>query len=1139
MDYSYQFLSRDQATSVLNCFKQAIVNVVDESTDPKQASLLDGAQLALLKQLNGPYPVALQDCIHTRVSYFAERCPAKLAIESFAGNLTYAQLDQLSSRLASHLQLSGAAQGARIPVCFEKTIWAAVAQLAILKSGACCVPLNAEHPIARLEDIVEQTSASVVITAPSCASKFAKTGCKIVSLDESLLENLPDATTMAPSTSSPHDLAFILFTSGSTGRPKGVELQHSALVTSANAHGKAMGIEENTRTLAFASWNYDVSIQDLWTTMQRGGVVCMVADEDRLDMARLTHTIETLRANWADLTPTVAALIDPASVPSLTTISLGGEAVPQSVLDCWQNAGRRVINGYGPAENSINSACSDAPERMGRSANIGRPLASHFYVTRPSDPDFLMPLGVVGELLIESPQLARGYLNEHEKTEAAFIKNPAWIEHFPIESTAKDRRFYRTGDLVRMQPNGTYVFVGRADRQVKIRGQRVELGEIESQLKLAMPSDLDVAVDMQKIAGHDDRVELVAYIDFSRRLGQEMPDDDFIFSTDEVLADLEATRLAAKHALPSHMNPNVLLPLRRFPLNPSGKLDFQRLRREFLNLTPDAMRAIKQRQSSTRAPVTNEEKALHESFCHLLRLPAEEISVEDSFLALGGDSILAMQLSRLMRERSFELSVQHILRCPKLCDLAEEITVRQDATVPVIEAYEPFALAPGALGPTQDAVKSRLSSLFAGLDAEDVLDVHPVTDLQARFARANASAKPEYVTCFTWTGEGELDVSKLMKSLEWSIARFDCLRSAFIELDAQVLQVVLRHSAQQAIQHYSTEEMLESFMEQLQRQEDHRQYQPGTPLARFSVVQHRSAQSSGPAVSIVLRMTHAQYDGATMDAIMKSVAEHFNNVQPSTSPLGQGPYMGHLLSDSVRSNAIDYWRQALRGTRSTTRVCSLDFYPSERGTTQSDQGFSAKLPASHLRTGKFTPATLFRACWARTLAEYDSNVVFADLASGREAWEPSERVAGCCIARYPIRFGARAGITYADIASSIRDQSAASIPHATLGWDTIAQECTEWSTKSKEAEFGSLVQYTDLSNGADEGILFGSTSMRHAVFDQGTSSGSNVILECEALGDEAEVSLFWQDDQMSMRFGQELVEKVVAHLAAASAELSD
>ena len=453
-------------------------------------------------------PEATKQCVHNLFSDLARTQPEAPAICAWDGEMTYGELDKQSTRLASHLVGLGVKPEDIVPLCFEKSMWTIVAMLAVLKAGGAFAPLDPEHPRSRHKEIFKQTKAEVVLTSAQHSTLWGKPDCRVVVVSKSSVSQLPRAAGDMPLHTRASHAAYVIFTSGSTGTPKGVVLEHQAVCTGCLSHGKAFGLSPHARFLQFAAFTFDVSITEIITTLLYGGSVCIPSEGDRRD--NLAKAIYDMRVNWAYLTPTVARLLDPHTVPTLKTLILGGEEV--STSDCQRWAGKlEVINAYGPTECCVLCTAYFGVQDF-KSGLIGKSIASVSWVVDPENHDKPAPLGSIGELLVEGPILARGYLDDPEKTAAAFINDPVWLVQGGGGYPGRQGRLYKTGDLVYYDPNGNLVYVGRKDSQVKIRGQRVELGEIESVLRSQIAvSDAVVVLQHRNV----DEVRLAAFVTVS------------------------------------------------------------------------------------------------------------------------------------------------------------------------------------------------------------------------------------------------------------------------------------------------------------------------------------------------------------------------------------------------------------------------------------------------------------------------------------------------------------------------------------------------------------------------------------------------------------------------------------------------
>jgi amino acid adenylation domain-containing protein/non-ribosomal peptide synthase protein (TIGR01720 family) len=466
LDYWTDHLSEGQAGNVASTFVRALENIMFHS-EQKLSSLdyLSGKQWQQIVGWN-VMPETLSECVHHRFASWVRTQPDAPAIRGFDGDYTYAELDAVSERLAHHLVELGVGPEVFVPTCFDKSVFAVIAMLSVLKAGGAAVPLDANHPKNALELRVEDTQAQVVLTSAARSELFEDVVPDVIIVDSVLLDDLQegDVEGLACTTVGPQNPAFVIFTSGSTGRPKGVILEHAAFVTSAYAHGTNLGLGPGSRALQFASYTFDNSLEEMFTTLQRGGCVCVPSEEQRIN--DLAGCIAELDANFMDLTPTVASLLDPIDAPTIKSMGLGGEALTKAVLDLWGSY-VHIHGQYGPSEASVNSAWKDWKDYKntgGDPTNIGRAIGSVSWVVDPEDRNRLVPIGCKGELLIEGPILARGYLNDPEKTALAFIKDPEWAK----ASNTTGRTFYCTGDLVHYTSEGELMYLGRKDSQVKV-----------------------------------------------------------------------------------------------------------------------------------------------------------------------------------------------------------------------------------------------------------------------------------------------------------------------------------------------------------------------------------------------------------------------------------------------------------------------------------------------------------------------------------------------------------------------------------------------------------------------------------------------------------------------------------------------
>lgn len=508
---------------------------------------------------NSAIPETINRCVHDLIDEQIQAQPEELAICSWDGELTYSALDGLSSRLASYLVGLGVGPEVLVPLCFEKSMWTVVAMLGVLKAGGAFVPLDPSHPKQRLITIMNDLNADFLLSSEKYHN-LGKELCHCIVVNRSLFDMLPERDLSARYVSNSTDALYLIFTSGTTGSPKGVIIEHAAYCSGAKAQVEALQLTRSSRVLQFASYSFDTSIEEMLTTLIAGGCICVPSEEDRLN--NIEGAINRMRVNWADLTPSFLPLLAPEAVPDLSVLILGGEPLNTSNIRTWAQKSK-LINAYGQTECCITSVVKPDVFIDTDPANIGRAVGGLCWITEPMDHHTLAPVGTVGELLIEGPILARGYLNRPEDTARVFIDDPSWMP-----KDGQHRRLYKTGDLVQYFSDGSIKYIGRKDTQIKIRGQRVELSEIEHHLRHCMRGCKDAAVSLVvPESGNKDPV-LFAFISFGEasKVAGLKANDQLASILDEAVAELS-------RSLPKYMLPSVFIPLNHMPLTTSGKAD--------------------------------------------------------------------------------------------------------------------------------------------------------------------------------------------------------------------------------------------------------------------------------------------------------------------------------------------------------------------------------------------------------------------------------------------------------------------------------------------------------------------------------------------------------------------------------------
>jgi non-ribosomal peptide synthetase-like protein len=581
--------------------------------------------------------------IHARLHHFFEastdRRPSAVALECDGRRLTYLELDRQANRLAHHLLTGGLRQGSRVGILLPRCVDMYVAVLAALKIEATFVPIDPVSPADRVAFIADDSDLDIVLTTTTSSDRCADLEVEIVRLD-TLGPRLATAPSHRPELASTDDpTCYILYTSGSSGRPKGVEVAQSSICNFISIVPEIYGVRPTERVYQGMTISFDFSIEEIWPTWAMGATLVAGPTDGRRVGPGLADFLEESGITMLYCVPTVLATLD-RTIPSITTVNVGGEACPPELVDRW-GPGRRILNTYGPTEATV--TCIWAELVPGKPVTIGRPLPT--YTADLLDEDLRpVPYGEVGEICVGGPGVARGYVNRPDLTAEKFVPDPV---------RSDGGRIYLTGDLGRYLPDGEIEYLGRADAEVKVRGHRVDLQEIESVL---LEDDRVRTAVVKLVPTQGTGGELAGYL----VLGRGVVDAD-------VVADLHAH---ARATLPAYMVPAYLETIDGVPMLPSGKVDRKSL--------PDPRSPRLVGGDGIHVPAgTPTEERIAAVWEDVLGLPGGAASVEaDFFEELGGHSLLAATVvSRLRSERAAAgLSILDLYTHPTIRGLA----ARQD-----------------------------------------------------------------------------------------------------------------------------------------------------------------------------------------------------------------------------------------------------------------------------------------------------------------------------------------------------------------------------------------------------------------------------------------------------------------------------
>jgi amino acid adenylation domain-containing protein/non-ribosomal peptide synthase protein (TIGR01720 family) len=580
----------------------------------------------------------------TVVDLFEEQAlktPGAVALVFDGQQLTYRQLSERSSQLAHLLKSRGVKSGVLVPVCTDRSLDMMVAIFGIWKAGAAYVPVDPLHPASRIKYMLDDCRARLAVCHQAYAELFANT--ELVVLDAAELAAQP-TTTMAEAASN--DLSYVIYTSGSTGQPKGVMIAHRSLLNFLLSMQAQLQISEKDSTVAITTYSFDISCLELYLSLISGGTVHIANHWQVKDGYALKALVEKARPTYMQATPSGWQLLLESGWQNKQNLRIltGGEAIADALKEMLTGIASDVFNMYGPTETTIWSAMHRL--QKGYKVSIGRPIANtEIYILDSSGQP--CPIGVYGELCIGGDGLSKGYLNKDQLTREKFIGNPF----------IQGKRIYKTGDVARWLADGTLEFLGRKDEQVKVRGYRVETGEIETVLNRAPGVAQGVVVAVKDSSGNN---QLAACI-----------------VTTEAF-DKPAVINYLRSYLPEYMIPSLFAAVATLPLTPNGKVDRKKLREQEQDLAG----------AGYEAPRNQTEEALAMVWRQLLSI--NNPGIHDNFFETGGHSLLAMRMVAMIRKQfNKEIAIREVFLHPTIAQLAVQLAAHSEQDiVPAVQRHE-------------------------------------------------------------------------------------------------------------------------------------------------------------------------------------------------------------------------------------------------------------------------------------------------------------------------------------------------------------------------------------------------------------------------------------------------------------------
>lgn len=876
LKYDIDLIDKANAERILATYTYLIANLVNHVDTPIGFLPLLCADevVKALEVGRGPERVYSSESLWILVDQGLRSRPENVAVISAEGALTCLELSERAAAVSSRLAHVGAGPGKIVAICAPRGLDLVVGLCAILRAGAAYLPLDPDYPVARLAEMISDARPLALLTVATTNEILLDSAENI----HCLRIDCEEATTDLPHvTAGPDDPAYVMYTSGSSGRPKGVVVSHRAIANRLEWMQEAFSLTTADRVLQKTPISFDVSVWELFLPLMTGARLVMAPPGAHRDPDALHTVINTEGVTVLHFVPTMAraALLGDvlAGSNNLRLIFLSGEALPTKLRDeILRSTNARVFNLYGPTEAAVDVTVFDCADNViGPIVPIGRPVAN----TRINVLDLALapvPVGVVGEIYISGVQVASGYLGSPELTGKKFIPDPYGV---PGE------RLYATGDLGRVDKDGIIHFLGRADDQIKVRGQRVEPGEIEATLN-RIPGIVSSCIVLSDTEPNRDGA-LVAFA---------------VADNGGAPPDVEEVLLALRSKLPAALVPTALHLTEALPILPNGKVDRKQLAR--LSTTRERQHILAGPPLEGEHDSSSAERRLAEAWAAVLGAPP--LDRNRSFFLDGGDSIRSIELVAEARRHGLSLSVEAIFKYPSLREMAAAAELYRDTDDNLSPVYEAFAL---------------LSPEARACIPEGCVDAYPLSTLLAGLiyrSRTDATSR-----CYTTTVHvrAPFDIAALHDAVATVVARHPMLRSAVVEpVSSKPFQAIFADvSVPQPrvvdLGHLSQEKAAKRLASDRLAARNLRFDWGKAPLIDLLV--HRM-----PDETLNITFIDAFLDGWSATQVMTEILslyrERCGGAPAALAPVEKGVAAWHLAAEAAvlsSEKVLDYWRELL------------------------------------------------------------------------------------------------------------------------------------------------------------------------------------------------------------------------------------
>lgn len=884
--------------------------------------------------------------------------------------------------------------------------------------------------------IVQVIHRGFILASDSVRGYFESSGCPTIAVNEqTILSPYVQAVELpAPVPIRPHDIACILLTLTSSKSGKAVSYSHGALATSCAGQGATLRINPSSRVMQLSSYNIDVSLAEIFTTLVNGGCVCIPSTSERI--SGFTAAAQHMRVNWTYLTPPLSRKLDPDALPGIAVVCFRATQLEAEIYSQWQGKAK-VILVYGSAE-----ACPlglSATEVTGPlTPGFGNPFCGNFWIVSPEDHNRLMPVGAVGELVIGgAPLSCASSLDMVNLDFDVLVRTSTARAQSLLEQSGS--RLLKTGRLVRYREKGEIEFVTLEGERSEIGSKSFRVSEIESQLRRCIGEGIDVVVEMVAFKDTNSTPVFTVFVELGDNLLEGREDLASLDDTtrQRLVHYKQKVDLALRQTIPL---PMAYVPVRRLPLTTSLRVNRRGLQKLIAGLSRQQLLSLADVENMHSIhptdiqplPLTQGEQQMRALWARVLGIEDQaSITANDGFMTRGGDIVMAHSLVVLCRQRGIDISIVDVLHNRTLSELCKGLASFQIPTVKSNQGEQNGA----SNGSTQESTATKLGS-----DRSVIEDVAEASSLQTMFVESAMLQARGNVSYFMLSATGYLDWHKLENACFMLTKAHPILRTAFVSHSRQVYQTVLRSYRPEFLRYQCQNWRLNNLAVRLIKRDQPLPIDFRRPVTKFFFL------DAGKSSILVMRLSRAQYDDLSIPILVRDLGRFYRQTGPLTQSTGFCEVIRAVRS-TYASGATEYWRSLLEGA-SITQVVSQ---PSLPVANSSPKTLQQKISFGPLQNFGIPFESILKGAWSIVLSNLSGtdDVVFGHMVEGRHLSLANGQTISSVVGPKGNVIPVRTRIPDLPVAPleyfrNIQSQYVASIPYENLQTADVIQNCTAW-----------------------------------------------------------------------------------------------